>query len=474
MYKKIIIFLMALCLFSCSSDNCPSSKAEEKVVEGLKKANAKDFSFSLLSVNGKEVTIEQVKKNLKNPAGWTIKSIKIEDTSFGDVTGTGKNLKITIKKGGTFGFSITLQKAGYVDYALKGSIKASGDVFLLIFDKATKTVTGVTDKTIKSINIPATIDGVAVTTIGKSAFKDCRSLTAVTIPDSVTTIGESAFRHCRSLTAVTLPNKVTTIGAYAFSGCRSLTAVTIPNKVTTIEAYIFNGCSSLKAVTIPNSVTTIGKWAFWGCSSLTAVTIPNKVTTIGAYTFYNCSALTAVTIPNSVTTIGKWAFWGCKALASVTIPNSVTTIGNVAFAFCSKLTSLTIPNSVTTIGEWAFSYCGSLTSVNIPNSVTKIENGTFNGCSSLTAVTIPDLVTTIGEDAFSGCKKLSVKLLQNNPMKITFEKRSIIGSGATHYAFGKEKDKSTWVKEILVPSASLAAYKQRDGIKLFASIMKIY
>ena len=38
--------------------------------------------------------------------------------------------------------------------------------------------------------------GDGVTTIGRSAFSDCRALTSVTIPNSVTTIGHDAFIRC--------------------------------------------------------------------------------------------------------------------------------------------------------------------------------------------------------------------------------------------------------------------------------------
>ena len=36
----------------------------------------------------------------------------------------------------------------------------------------------------------------SVTSIGESAFEDCRSLTSVTIPNSVTSIGNGAFFWC--------------------------------------------------------------------------------------------------------------------------------------------------------------------------------------------------------------------------------------------------------------------------------------
>ena len=105
----------------------------------------------------------------------------------------------------------------------------------------------------------------SVTSIGNYAFRNCSSLTEVTIPNSVTSIGGSAFEGCSSLTEVTIPNSVTSIGNDAFRNCSSLTEVTIGNSVTSISYSAFEGCSSLTEVTIPNSVTSIGGRAFNGC-----------------------------------------------------------------------------------------------------------------------------------------------------------------------------------------------------------------
>ena len=93
----------------------------------------------------------------------------------------------------------------------------------------------------------------------------------MTIPAKVTSIGESAFWNCKSLADVQIPGSVEAIGDNAFSGCIGLTEVTIPEGVTEIGQYAFSSCSKLTTVAIPVSVESIGYDAFY-CSSLTDVT----------------------------------------------------------------------------------------------------------------------------------------------------------------------------------------------------------
>ena len=271
----------------------------------------------------------------------------------------------------------------------------------------------------------------------------------------VTSIGYHAFRECTSLTSVTIPNSVTSIHNYAFSGCCSLSSITIPNSLTSIDYCVFEGCSSLTSVSIPNSVTDIGWNAFSGCSGLTSIYIPNSVTSIDDAAFSDCSSLTSVTIPNSVTSIGDWAFRDCSGLTSITIPNSVTYIGYNAFYGCYNLTSvhisdlsawckihfrneiftapicyhlflngielkdIVIPNDITSIGIQAFFGCTSLTSVTIPNSVTSIGESAFENCSNLANVTIGEKVADIGEKAFKGTTALkTLYVFSANPPMI--------------------------------------------------------
>jgi len=114
----------------------------------------------------------------------------------------------------------------------------------------------------------------------------------------LTEIPNRAFRDCKTLAGITIPNGVTKIGDYAFSGT-GLTSITIPNSVTYIHDYTFSGCTNLTSVTIPDSITSIDDGAFRN-TGLTSVTIPNSVTSIGEEAFSSCRSLTSVTLEGTI------------------------------------------------------------------------------------------------------------------------------------------------------------------------------
>ena len=107
--------------------------------------------------------------------------------------------------------------------------------------------------------VPATIDGLPVTSIGPYAF--WRSLvTSVSIPEGVTTIGSAPFYASTNLTNVTVPGSLTDLGSYAFALCSSLTTVIIPDSVTNIAQYAFGECPKLANVTQTWSLLTLSLW----------------------------------------------------------------------------------------------------------------------------------------------------------------------------------------------------------------------
>ncbi|MGM9851228.1 MAG: leucine-rich repeat domain-containing protein [Muribaculaceae bacterium] len=260
-----------------------------------------------------------------------------------------------------------------------------------------------------SIVIPShtTYDGetYTVTEIDMDAFRSCKELTSVTIPNTVREIGITAFCGC-GITSINIPKSVTKMGYWAFLNCYNLTSVTFNNSPVEMGVDAFAGCKKLTYLNLGNALPEIGGGAFSKCSSLTSVTIPNSVTSIGEGAFGDCTGLSSITIGNSVTSIGPWAFIRCSSLTSVTIPNSVITLSNYAFDGCSNLSSVSIGNSVSYIGYRTFAET-SLHSVTIPNSATHIDQGAFSGCTNLTSVTIGNSVSFIEGGAFEYCNAIN-------------------------------------------------------------------
>ena len=149
----------------------------------------------------------------------------------------------------------------------------------------------------------------SVTNIEHHAFSDCGALKEITVA-----VGNSVYdsrENCNAIIetntntmligckSTIIPNSVNCIGSTAFRDCGSLTEISIPEGITSIESYAFSGCSALTEINIPNGVISIGYNAFSGCSALTQINIPESVTSIGYDAFLGCKNLVIQTIRNS-------------------------------------------------------------------------------------------------------------------------------------------------------------------------------
>ena len=274
-----------------------------------------------------------------------------------------------------------------------------------------------------------------VTSIGESAFENCRSLTSVTIPDSVTSIGDGAFASCTSLTDVYYAGSEAQWKAISISSTGNnglLTANIHYNYVSHTHSY--------KAVVTAPTCTEKGYTTHtcacgdsyvdtytdalghaWDNGKVTKEPTETE-TGVKTFTCTRCGETKTEVIPaTGVVASGTCGAEGDGSNLTWTLDSEgVLTISGSGgmhdydgpssppwYRSRSMVKSAVIADGVTSIGEWAFFGCGSLTSVTIPNSVTSIGRYAFYYCTSLTSVTIPDSVTSIGGSAFYNCTSLT-------------------------------------------------------------------
>ena len=289
-----------------------------------------------------------------------------------------------------------------------------------------------------SITLPYCVTAIEETALSGTAIK------SIYIPNSVTTLGKGAFKSCKSLTSATFGNGVTEIGDEAFYYCNNLTNIKFNEKITSIGAYAFYRCFALRSIVIPNSVTAIKEYAFSECKDMVSLKMSKNLVTIGDYAFSRCSSLGVINIPDGVEYIGEYAFYLCENAVSIEIPNSVKDIEQFAFGSCTNINHVTIPNSITTLKWHLFADCSALTTVTIPNGIKTIEWGVFSNCKSLTHVTLPASIQEIGPYAFLYCQRLSkVLCLRKSPP-----------TGDYQMFYGNKAN-----RKIYVPQNSVNAYK---------------
>ena len=131
-------------------------------------------------------------------------------------------------------------------------------------------------------SVPKLTIGNNVEYIPSYAFKGCSGFECVTIPQKVKSIGYDAFAGCRDLKEV-IYNAVSCedydvtnyTGSEAFRECSSLTKLTIGEGVKNIPKGLFYECGGLMSVVIPKSVEEIGDYAFYDCYNIRSMTSQN-------------------------------------------------------------------------------------------------------------------------------------------------------------------------------------------------------
>lgn len=253
--------------------------------------------------------------------------------------------------------------------------------------------------------------------LGRAAFENCKSLSAIKIPDTLTSWDSHVFHNCTSMTSAHVGNGVESITAYVFQGCSSLQTVTLSEGLKAIGTGAFAGCTNLNYPALPTTLLRLDPQCFEDCKNLGTVTFnPGTETLVmngSSYAFYG-AGITEIVWPEEACTFGPYVFYQVEKLKSVTIPAWMTEIPKGLFDSSQSIETLTLSEGVESVGDKAFSNCTGIVTLQLPNSLKVISKEAFNNCQSLVDFTFPNNMDVIRESAFQNCSSLEHLVLPPN------------------------------------------------------------
>ena len=250
-------------------------------------------------------------------------------------------------------------------------------------------------------DVPAELDGHAVSAVGAYAFAGAEWLEKVILPDGVTRVEDGAFADCEALKAVSMPETVCELGRNPFRGCAALTDLSLAGDAFRLESGALVEAETGRLVSligpmesgayeVPEGVKIVGEAAFEGRADIMSIVLPEGVEAIGEDAFEGCEGLSAVALPESLAEIGDRAFAECRALTEIDVPAGVKSIGIEAFSGCDALETAALSEGLIGLGDQAFTDCASLRRIELPLSLEAIGLNPFMGCDSLAEIAVPE------------------------------------------------------------------------------------
>ena len=303
----------------------------------------------------------------------------------------------------------------------------------------------------------------------------------LTLPDTLEEIGEYALSHMDWLEEVKFPETLKVIGAHALTDCGYQYHITL--SLPNVEEIGEGALSANPSLTLKvgDKLKKIGEGAFLNAKNVTfegskefvkedgslvsqdtlihipirfkgTYTVPDGITRIGNCAGHCTFGITKVVCNSTVRSIGKEAFCASH-METIELPDTLTEIDDEAFS-TSRLTTVAIPTKVTELREGVFTYCNCLQSVVILGELSVFHHSFYvtkddNYKDSVFELTIhtqtpPAFVSDIAQ------------------MKEEEGKKRLIGEKEKEYA-----DRLS-LSKIVVPRASVDAYKSADGWKDYA------
>ena len=194
-------------------------------------------------------------------------------------------------------------------------------------------------------------------------------------------VRDSAFRDCKYVKSVNIPEKYICIEPEAFKGCTELETVEMTNSVRWIGENAFQYCFSLKDVTVSSFITN-GEEVFSDC--IIDWSIENGYSSDGFNVRFSDSEITKYEKEDeadfhSDMYVRSSAFQDCEYVKSVFIPENYVYVEDGAFVHCSNLRKATLPSTLKKYDNNAFAYSPTVI------SVTGATIGDTNNDGSLTS-----------------------------------------------------------------------------------------
>ena len=274
-----------------------------------------------------------------------------------------------------------------------------------------------------------------VTSIEKSAFKDCTTIKSLHLPSSIKKIGNNAFSGCSNLERVDIDNLASWCqmnfeskesnplhnGGRLFIGENEVTNIEYDETYNAVSSYAFTGVLSLQKLTLGSNISSIGSYAFDGCNNLKTIYC-HRTSPIFIYSgiFATDTYTGTLYVPrNSIASYRSASYWKDFAkIAAIEGPDcdfevdglyyNVVDLANRTCEITFDTPYYTSYNQEEIVIPESVEYQGR------EFQVVGISHDAFRDSKRIKKLTIPKSIKSIGEDAFKGCTSLGYLSIDNS------------------------------------------------------------